>query len=146
MLERILVRSGLLPRPRVLWKAAVDGASKPLRKDVRQLASRLEALELAEASKRAQRTDRLATQLRLTAALNDRDRARWPDLPRLLDEPRITAHIRQAIAASPLLTDPYEHAVVENLLPDDVYRLLLAVSVGPNSMGNRMSRLIGSRS
>jgi hypothetical protein len=148
MLERILVRSGLLPRPRVLWKAAVDGASKPLRKDVRQLASRLEALELelAEASKRAQRADRLATQLRLTAALDDRDRARWPDLPCLLDEPRITAHIRQAIAASPLLTDPYEHAVVENLLPDDVYRLLLAVSVGPNSMGNRMSRLIGSRS
>ena len=127
MFERVLARSGVLSRLRALWKADVDGASKPLRKDVRQLASRLEAveLELAEASRRAQRADRLATQLRLTAALNDRQRARLPELPSLLDEPRITAHIRRAIDAAPLLTDPYEHAVIDDVLPDDVYQLLL---------------------
>jgi hypothetical protein len=63
MFERVMARTGVLSRLRALWKADVDGASKPLRKDVRQFASRLEAVELqlAEASQRAQRADRLAS-------------------------------------------------------------------------------------
>jgi hypothetical protein len=127
MFETILLRSGLLPRLRGLWKSDVDAAAKPLRKDVRQLASRIEQLEdeLAETSTRARHADRIATRLELTAALNDRQRAAIAELPRLLDEQRITRHIRAAIESATLLMDPYEHAIVERLLPDDVYHLLL---------------------
>ena len=127
MFVTILRRSGLLSRLRALWKTDVDAACKPLRKDLRQLASRIEQLEheLAETTVRAHRAERIASQLKLTAALNDRQRALVAQLPRLLDEQRITRHIRRAIASAPLLTDPYEHAVVERLLPEDVYQLLL---------------------
>jgi hypothetical protein len=127
MLEGILHRSGLLPRLRSLWKTDVDSAFKPVRKDVRHLTSRLDTLErvLEQTEKRAQRADRIAEQLKLTAMLNERQRALVADLPRRLDEQRITCHIRHAIASTPLLTDPYEHAVVDGLLPDDIYTLLL---------------------
>jgi hypothetical protein len=127
MFETILLRSGLLPRLRALWKRDVDAACKPVRKDLRQLASRIGQLEhgLADTRTRAHRADRIATQLKLTAALNERQRAVVAELPRLLDEQRITRHIRRAVASAPLLSDPYEHAIVERLLPEDVYQLLL---------------------
>jgi hypothetical protein len=127
MFASIMARTGLLPRLRALWKTDVDGACKPLRKDVRQLASRIDEIEreLAEASSRARRSDRLATQLRLTAVLNDRQCAVLAELPRLLDAQRITADVGRAIDSAPLLTDPYDHAVVEGLLPADIYQLLL---------------------
>jgi hypothetical protein len=127
MLEGILHRSGLLPRLRSLWKTDVDSAFKPVRKDVRHLTSRLENVEraLEQTEKRAQRADRISAQLKLTAMLNERQRSLVAELPRLLDEQRITRHIRQAICSTPLLTDPYEHMVIDGLLPDDVYNLLL---------------------
>jgi hypothetical protein len=127
MFQSILLRSGLLRRLRASWKSDVDAAAKPLRKEVRQLASRVEQLEreLAETSTRARHADRIATQLKLTAALNDRQRSVMAGLPRLLDEQRITCHIRAAVESATLLTEPYEHAIVERLLPDDVYQLLI---------------------
>ena len=127
MFETILVRSGLLPRLRALWKTDVDEACKPVRKDLRHLTSRLEQLEreFADTSIRARRADRVATQLQLTAALNARQRDVVAELPRLLDEQRLTRHIRCAIESATLLSEPFEHAVVERLLPEDIYQLLL---------------------
>ena len=46
-------------------------------------------------------------------------------LPAALDEARIGAHVRQAIASATLLSSPCEHLVVPSVLPDDVYTLLL---------------------
>ena len=43
----------------------------------------------------------------------------------MLNEERIAEHVRRAVAAAPVLTDPYEHAIVERVLPDAVYDLLL---------------------
>ena len=127
MLEGILHRIGVLPRLRALWKDDVDSVAKPVRKDVRNLTQRLEQVEreLEDTRERAQRADRISDQLKATAMLNERQRSLIADLPGLLNEERITCHIRRAIAATPILTDPYEHLVVDGLLPDDVYDLLL---------------------
>jgi hypothetical protein len=53
-------------------------------------------------------------------------------LPVMLDERRIADHARNAIASAPLQTDPYEHIVVERLLPDDVYDLLVRAIPPPD--------------
>jgi hypothetical protein len=153
MILGILQRSGLLARLRGAWKADIDSVAKPVRKDLRQLTQRMETAERAldqsgaapvgkdvrlllkrlEAVEReleqtremARSSDRLVTQLKLTTTLNERQRRLIAELPRVLDERRVTEHVRDAIAAAPLLTDPYEHIVVERLLPDDVYDLIL---------------------
>ena len=57
--------------------------------------------------------------------LNRRQQQLIEKLPILLDEERIVDHVRRAVAATPLLTDPYEHVIVERVLPDDVYDLLI---------------------
>jgi hypothetical protein len=127
MLEGILHRIGVLPRLRALWKDDVDSVAKPVRKDVRNLTQRLEQVEreLEDTRERAQRADRVSDQLKATAMLNERQRSLIADLPGLLNQERITCHIRRAIASTPILADPYEHAVIDGLLPDDVYDLLL---------------------
>jgi hypothetical protein len=43
----------------------------------------------------------------------------------VLDAERIGAHVRAAIANSPLQLDPMPHCVVDDLLPDDVYAILI---------------------
>jgi hypothetical protein len=43
----------------------------------------------------------------------------------LLESTRVAAHVRAAIASTPLVLEPYEHMVVEDLLPPDVYALLI---------------------
>jgi hypothetical protein len=64
-------------------------------------------------------------QIKLVPVLNRSQQEEMERLPALLDEQRIAAHVRRAIASAPLLTDPYEHIVVERVLPDDVYDLLI---------------------
>jgi hypothetical protein len=153
MIHGLLQRSGLLPRLRNLWKGDIDRVAKPVRKDLHHLTQRVEAVEreviekavrpfrtdvhqlvqrletlegeLEQARAKARAADRLLTQLTLTTALNEQQRSLIAELPRVLDADRITDHVRRAVAATPLLTDPYEHVVVEQLLPDDVYDLLL---------------------
>jgi hypothetical protein len=57
--------------------------------------------------------------------LNEMQRDRSASLEKLLDPARIEAHVRAAICGAQPQTDPYEHIVVERLLPDDVYELLI---------------------
>ena len=64
-------------------------------------------------------------QIKLVGMLDRRQQQEIERLPALLDERRIAEHVQRAVAAAPLLTDPYEHIVVEQLLPDDVYELLI---------------------
>jgi hypothetical protein len=59
------------------------------------------------------------------AALDRRERPLLAQLPQVLDEARIAAHLRRAVAAAPMATEPYEHLVVERAFPDDVYELLM---------------------
>ena len=69
----------------------------------------------------SKRPNRSSTRCRLNESHAD-DLAR---LDTVLDEERITAHVRKAIAAAPLQIDPFPHIVVERLFPVDVYKLLL---------------------
>jgi hypothetical protein len=127
VLHQLLRRTGVMSWLSPLWLPEIDRALKPVRKEVRRLTSEVADLErqLQRTAEQAQRADRIVAQIRLTAVLNQQQHARLADVTRLLNEERVTSHVRAAIEATPLRTDPYEHVVVERLLPDDVYELLL---------------------
>jgi hypothetical protein len=100
--------------------------NRAMRRDLAKLIDRVERLEEAHraSSAVARRADRTSMQIKLVDVLN---RTQQPDLARIetmLDDRRIGEHVRRAIASAPLVADPYEHVVVEHLLPDDVYDLL----------------------
>lgn len=108
-----------------------DQAIKVIRKELRQLTRRIEhrmeELEEAQrtATELARRADRRSAQVTLVSVLNRGQQHEIDRLPGLLDEPRIAEHVRRAAEAAPMLTDPYEHVLVERVLPDDVYDLLI---------------------
>jgi len=122
-----MTRAGLTAQLGKLWKPDIENLMKPVRKDVRALQRAVERLEatLAQTSQVAERAERLATQVRLTAVLNHQQHAAVARLSDRLDVARIGAHVRAAIAAAPLVEEPFDHLVVESLLPADVYDLLI---------------------
>lgn len=101
--------------------------NRAMQRDIARLLERVDRLEEAQRASAAvaRRADRTSMQIKLLDVLN---RTQQPDiagLPALLDDRRIDEHVRRAIASAPLMTDPYEHIVVEPLLPGDVYDLLV---------------------
>lgn len=127
MLRRLANATGILDRLRAAWRQDVHDATEPLRNEVRRLGRRLEQLEvgLQDSAVRAARGDQNAAQVKFAFLLNEQQQEQIARLPVLLDSSRINAQVREAVAAAPLETEPYEHAVVERVLPDDVYQLLL---------------------
>lgn len=85
-----------------------------LRREVTDLTSRVETLQLREA------------QLRALSRANTRTDAKLARLERSLDVDQIGAHARRAIAAAPLQVSPFPHAVVDELLPDSFYHVLVS--------------------
>ena len=118
----------LAARIRGAMRHDAEEAIKPLRKELRRLTRDVEALQatLQEAAMRAARGDRLSAQLRLMLELNAQQRDRIEALPDLLDEGRIRAHVARAIAAAPLQHAPFEHVVVDEILPPALYELLIS--------------------
>lgn len=116
-----------------------DQAMKLLRQDVRRLTRAVADLEAAHArtSEIARRADRSARRIELVSALDARHREEVARLPELLDERRIEQHVRAAVAAAPMLTDPYEHIVVERVLPEPVYDLLVRAIPPPEFFDDR---------
>jgi hypothetical protein len=105
-------------------------------KDLWNMPARIARLEetqrhTAELLQLVHRVDRVSMQLKLVALLNHRQQGEIERLSELLDEERIDKHVRQAVASAPLLTEPYEHVVVERVLPDDVYELLIRAMPPP---------------
>lgn len=127
MLSRIAKSTGLLTRLRAAWQNDVQQANKPLVKEIGRLKADLERLQsdFREVADRARRGDRAAAQMKSMFLLNQQQQDRIASLPALFDESRIDAHVRRGVAAARLETDPFEHIVVERVLPDDVYRLML---------------------
>ena len=123
----VLKRLPLIERLRRAVRHDVDQAVKPLRKELRQLSRQVEQLEAAlnEAAARAARGDRHASQIKWTLMADAVQQPSIGALDDILDEQRIAAHVRHAIAAAPMMRDPFDHIVVERILPDDVYQLLL---------------------
>lgn len=122
-----LKRLPLVERLRGALRHDVEQTVKPLRNEVRRLSRQVEQLEAAlqATAERAARSERDAARARWTLQLDAAQRPRLAALPDLLDEARIAAHVRQAIAAAPIVSTPLDHILVERLLPDDLYALLL---------------------
>ena len=120
-------RLPVLERLRAAFRYDVDQTLKPLRKEVRRLSREVEQLEIAlrHTAERAARADRQAAQLKSILMANVAEQDAVSAAAPTLHEDRIAAHVRRAIANAAILCDPFEHAVVERLLPDDVYLLLL---------------------
>ena len=127
MFRSLLVRLGVAEYIGRLWKPDVEEALKPVRKDVRTLLSQVEELttSLQQAQHLAARADRIAAQVKLTAVLNREQCETAARVGERLDATRVAAHVRAAIQSAELRRDPYEHMVVEGLLPQDVYDLLI---------------------
>ncbi len=123
MLTTLIKRLGLAGRLRQAWKADIAATSDRLRKIIAGVAHTAESLTTRV--ERLERLERDTQQIKEAFRLNEQQRALVASLDTLLDPARITAHIRNAIAAAPLETDPFPHIVVERLLPDDVYALAL---------------------
>jgi hypothetical protein len=128
MLGDLLRRTKLGARIRGALRHDAEEAMKPLRKELRKLARDVEALQatLQETAVRAARGDRASAQLRLMLELNEQQRDRLATLPDLLDERRIQAHVARVIAAAPMQVEPFEHIVVDELLPPALYDLMLS--------------------
>lgn len=128
MLTDLLRRTKLATRLRGAWRHDADEAMKPLRKELRRLAREVEELRAAlqDTAVRAARGDRSSSQLRLVQELDERQRERLAALPALLDERPIQAHLCRAIGEAELRSDPFDHIVVEQVLPAAVYDLLIA--------------------
>jgi hypothetical protein len=127
MLSRIAKSTGILARLRAAWRQDAHDVTKPIANEVQRLRRDLDRAraDLQEMSVRAARADRTAAQLRSMLLLNESQRERSAHLDRVLDPARIEAHVRAAVCAAQVQTEPYEHIVVERLLPEDVYELLI---------------------
>ena len=128
MLSGIWRGSRLAGRLRGAWRHEADEALKPVRKDVRRLATEVERLRAAleQTAIRAARGDRASAQVRSIMELNESQRDRLVDLPALLDEQQLRAHVSHAISTAALRSDPFEHIVVDPLFPPAVYDLLIS--------------------
>jgi hypothetical protein len=127
MLFDLLKRTKLAARLRGAWTHDVEQAMTPLRAELRRLTREVGEIRVAleEATARAARSERSSTQLRLIHELDERQRDLIGLLPTLLDVHCIGAHIRQAIESAPVRSDPFEHVVVEGVLPEALYDLML---------------------
>ena len=132
-----------LDRARSLVRRLLDpdgvDAINSLKLEVRRLGKRLEQLEEAqrEATELVRRADRTSMQIKLVSVLN---REQQDDLRRasgLLEDIRVAEHVRRAVAAAALQTDPYEHVVVDRVFPDDVYDLLIRAIPPPEFFSDR---------
>lgn len=121
----------MLSRARHLLRGVVNGggdqALKLIRKDIRHLTNAVAELQAVQSQtlELAKRAERSARRVELVSVLNSRQHDDIARIAETLDEPRIAAHVRAAVAAAPMLTDPYEHVIVENVLPQPVYDLLI---------------------
>ncbi len=57
--------------------------------------------------------------------------ARMRQLEGVLDEARAASHVGAAAARAPLVADPVPHLVVHGVLPDDLYRVVVAAIPAP---------------
>ena len=128
MLSNLLRRSKLTARLRAVWRHEADEALKPLRKEVRRLTGEVDALRTAlqHTAARAASGDRSAAQIRCIMELDAQQREQLASVPTLLDERQIQAHVARAVNAAELRSEPFEHIVVEQILPPAVYDLLIA--------------------
>ena len=131
MLTRLKDAIDLLrPRTAARTRDAVDAAAETLRRVQEGLgplhAAQGEVLSRMDALARTVGDVRLELgELRAVARRDAELDDSLDGLAALCDQGRLTAHIRAAIAAAPLVTDPFPHAVIRDVLPKDFYAALI---------------------
>lgn len=145
MIIKIAQRLGLIDHVRAVAKHDTRDALKPVQHNLKKLLHQLTAVQnqlqqvettLAACAEQSARAERIGLQTKSMLRLNDAHRGLVAQLDTLLDEPRIVAHVQQAIAVAPLQTDPYPHIVVEDLFPADFYKLLRQAIPPPAFFGD----------
>jgi hypothetical protein len=138
LLQRLLASSGVLPVLRRHWREDQSASNAKLSRHIdTQLASLKEQVDrlsaIAESlqnskDKTAERLDSVHKHVRVmhTAMVLDIEHQRaGRDRTTSFDAARATAHVRRAIAAAPLETDPSVHVVINELIPADTYDAIL---------------------
>ena len=127
MLTSFIKNSALAKRLKAAARHEVEEAVRPLHKELKRLSEdvgRLHAV-LQETNSKVAESERYASLLALAARFDDERRDVLARLPQILDEERVLAHVRRAIDVATLHTDPCDYIVVQDLLPADVYQVLL---------------------
>jgi len=127
MLASFLRNTAFAKRLKAAARHEVAEAVRPLHKELKRLSEdvgRLHAV-LRETNSRVEESERRASLLGQAARFDDERRDVLDQLPDLLNEERVVAHVQRAIAAAPLQSDPCDYIVVSDLLPDDVYEVML---------------------
>jgi hypothetical protein len=141
-LQRTAEWTGVVSRLRSAWMHDLQRELKPLRnelrggvgRDVVRLTGEVDRLrqQLAEVSEtlavvsgRQQRMERQMAQAAAIARLDGKQRELIARLPEVLNETRVSAHTSTAVAQAAVHHTPFPFMVVENVVPGDVYRLLL---------------------
>jgi hypothetical protein len=118
----LLHRSGLLTYLRQHWRADDTSAKQALKAQIRQEGEAL-AVRLARQGETVEELRQELQRLTAVVAFNGEHRERRH--PDAFDASRVTAHVRQAVAAAALQSDPGPHLVVESLMPDATYAALV---------------------
>ncbi len=101
------------------------------------LTKRINKCELAT----TRRVETLELSIRLLLRANAEDHDRADQLKALLDRDATHAHITQVVATTPLDTEPMPHMIVENLLPADLYGLLIDTLPPSELFGDTTNKL-----
>ena len=101
------------------------------------LTKRIDKLELAT----TRRVETLELSIGLLSRANAEDRDRADQLAALLDRDATHAHITRALATTPLETEPMPHMIIENLLPADLYDLLIDTLPPSELFGDTTNKL-----
>jgi hypothetical protein len=121
------LRRVMLPDFRRNWERDVEASATRLRETIDAL--RHEVQELRDTQSEL-----------LVAELDRRDSASFATVKARLDAERARAHITRALRCAAIEPQPTPHLVVENVLPDDLYQLLLE-SMPPQALFSRRDML-----
>tara|TARA_B100001123_G_scaffold446235_1_gene600020 strand:+ start:2204 stop:3301 length:1098 start_codon:yes stop_codon:yes gene_type:complete len=110
---------------------------KTVRQGLMALTRRIDKFELVT----ARRTESLELAIGLLSRANAEDHDRAEQLTALLDRDVTHAHIMRILATTPVETEPMPHMIVENLLPADLYELLIDTLPSSELFGDTTNKL-----
>ena len=150
-LFRLGVFSGFIAEAKEQWRRELNAEQtkireregrlhaelKTMRQGLTSLAKRIDKFELAT----TKRTESLELSIGLLSRANAEDDDRSDQLTTLLDRDATYAHITRVLATTAVETEPMPHMIVENLLPADLYDLLIDTLPSSELFGDTTNKL-----